>query len=427
MDHKSRLAIAFLVIASICSPALSQTDRGSIYRLGPQDKVEIRVNDIRTGSGDAHSWPSFEGEFSVNSEGKLSLPLVGDIEAGGKTTSEIATIVANNMKTEVGLTQLPKVAIQIAKYRPFYILGLVEKPGEYDFRVGLNVLQAVSIAGGISRQSSALVSGYQRDILNQEGETRALEAEKTNLGIKLARLEADTSGSETLILPDYIKTRSADPGVSEIIRTETATLASQRSTFKAQRQAILDEQETLKKEISTLSSKGATVERQLELSKNDLAQVSAMISRGLSISTRQLAAEQNVAAYQNNLLDVQLGIIRAKESLSKNSRDLIDLDAKHRDEVLRDSNEIRNKLAQINERLRTSATLIAHSSDLLRTAVIEAGGKFSLRYSLTSRDGPLSKTQDVEGADAMQPGDVLNVELVDQSNKSIAAGSRAAR
>ena len=44
----------------------------------------------------------------------------------------------------------PRISVEIVGFRPFYILGVVQKPGEYDFRPGLTVMQAVSIAGGVA-------------------------------------------------------------------------------------------------------------------------------------------------------------------------------------------------------------------------------------------------------------------------------------
>jgi len=51
----------------------------------------------------------------------------------------------------------PKVTVDVVSYRPFYVLGEVQKPGEYPFRSGLNVLSAIAIAGGATYRASSKV------------------------------------------------------------------------------------------------------------------------------------------------------------------------------------------------------------------------------------------------------------------------------
>ncbi len=68
--------------------------------------------------------------------------VVGEIEASGRTTSEIASDIADRLKAKAGLATRPDASVQIVKYRPYYVMGSVEKPGEYEYRPQLSVLQA---------------------------------------------------------------------------------------------------------------------------------------------------------------------------------------------------------------------------------------------------------------------------------------------
>ena len=399
----------FCIFASSLSALAVEAPGGSTYTLGPQDKIEIKVNDIRSGLGEVHAWPSFDGEFTVNPDGYLSLPLVGEVAAVGKSTSEIAAIISGSVKSEVGLAQSPKVAVQIVKFRPFYIIGSVEKPGEYEFRPGLDVLQALSIAGGLVRQPGTIVAGYKRDALLQKGEIKSLEAEKIALQIKLARLDADLAGSETISLNPSIKDMLKDPTLAKMYQQESLILSTQKTAIKALRKALLDEQESLKKELATLSDKSTTLERQISISRSDLEQVQSMIGRGLTSTARQVGAEQSLASYQNSLLDVQLGSIRAKESISKSERDLIDLEAKHRGDVLKEGNEVRSKIAIISEKLDVGARLIDHAESSMRSADAQSAELFKLRYTLTTRQGSTVRSRVVPASELMKPGDVLDV------------------
>ncbi|MFC6746472.1 polysaccharide biosynthesis/export family protein [Methylobacterium persicinum] len=120
------------------------------YRLGPLDQLQVKVSDLRAGTGEAYQWQAFNGEFTVGASGRVSLPVVGEIEASGRTTSDIAADIADRLKTKAGLATKPDASVQIIKFRPFYVTGSVEKPGGYEYRPNLTVLQGVSLAGASS-------------------------------------------------------------------------------------------------------------------------------------------------------------------------------------------------------------------------------------------------------------------------------------
>jgi protein involved in polysaccharide export with SLBB domain len=106
------------------------------YRLGTGDKVKVTV----------YGEDDLSGEFFVDGSGQIQLPLVGQVKAAGLTIHEFVAEV----QTQLGAKYLrdPKVSAQIENYRPFYIIGEVNKPGEYPFENGLNALGAVALAGG---------------------------------------------------------------------------------------------------------------------------------------------------------------------------------------------------------------------------------------------------------------------------------------
>jgi protein involved in polysaccharide export with SLBB domain len=125
------------------------------YRLGTSDKLRVTV----------YGEEDLSGEFVVDSTGQVQLPLVGQVKAADLTIHEfIAEVVA---ALSDGYLKDPKVSIEVLNYRPFYILGEVNKPGEYPYENGLTVLSAIALAGGYTyRASDGEVS------VRHSGETR---------------------------------------------------------------------------------------------------------------------------------------------------------------------------------------------------------------------------------------------------------------
>jgi len=112
------------------------------YRFGIADKVRLTV----------YNEPTLSGEFTVGSNGMLSLPLVGDLAVRGKSTSEVIKMVTTMLAD--GYLRDPRVSIDVLTYRPFFILGEVTKPGEYPYSNGLTVMNAVATASGFSYRAS---------------------------------------------------------------------------------------------------------------------------------------------------------------------------------------------------------------------------------------------------------------------------------
>lgn len=108
------------------------------YRLGISDKIRVKV----------YNEEALSGEFVVNDNGKISFPLVGEINAVGKTTQEIAA--SYDALLSDGYVVNPKTAVEIVSYRPYFILGEVKTPGQYPFSNQLTVLNAIAAAEGFT-------------------------------------------------------------------------------------------------------------------------------------------------------------------------------------------------------------------------------------------------------------------------------------
>lgn len=89
--------------------------------------------------------------YSVDKAGHLSFPLIGSIGARGKTPKEMEGRIANGLKR--GFLRDPDVSVEIATYRPFFILGEVGTSGQYVYVPGMTVQNAIAIAGGFSARA----------------------------------------------------------------------------------------------------------------------------------------------------------------------------------------------------------------------------------------------------------------------------------
>lgn len=127
-------------------PASSTSD----YRLDVGDKVRVTV----------FNEPTLSGEFAVNPNGSVSLPLIGEVPARGKTSGEIATQAEAIFGK--GYLRDPKINVEVTTFRPFFILGEVKAPGQYPYTNGINVLNAIATAQGYTPRARKSVVYIRR-------------------------------------------------------------------------------------------------------------------------------------------------------------------------------------------------------------------------------------------------------------------------
>jgi len=123
---------------SAVAPTPLSAEEAKTYRLGPGDRLNIITFDE----------PQLTGSFSVGGAGAVSLPWIGDVPAQGKTEAEVRDEIAARLRD--GYILNPQVSVQVLTFRPFYILGEVNRPGEYPYVNGMTVMAAVATAQGFT-------------------------------------------------------------------------------------------------------------------------------------------------------------------------------------------------------------------------------------------------------------------------------------
>jgi protein involved in polysaccharide export with SLBB domain len=148
--HGRWLALALSLAASACSSIaqVSEADQQQILatsltpRLQAGEKIRVNV----------YGETSLSGDYVIDPSGFVSLPLAGNIKASGLTQGELEQALATSFRSQY--LKNPKVTVSVAEFRPFYIIGEIEKPGSYPYTSGLNVLSAIAIAGGTTYRAS---------------------------------------------------------------------------------------------------------------------------------------------------------------------------------------------------------------------------------------------------------------------------------
>ncbi len=112
------------------------------YVLGAGDHVRVTV----------YGEDDLSGEYAVDGNGDIALPLIGDVKAAGLSAPALQMAIENAYGS--GYLNSPRVAVEVVTYRPFTIIGQVTRPGQYAYVNGMTVVNAVAMAGGYTPQAS---------------------------------------------------------------------------------------------------------------------------------------------------------------------------------------------------------------------------------------------------------------------------------
>jgi polysaccharide export outer membrane protein len=143
------LGLALTAAAADANPPAKSPDFNdpvsllSTYKLAAGDIITIRV----FGEDDLS-----RDKIRVSDGGTIPYPALGELKALGMTIGELEHTITTGLKG--GYLVNPRVSVHIEEYRPFYINGMVDKPGGYPYQPGLTVLKASSLAGGFKERAS---------------------------------------------------------------------------------------------------------------------------------------------------------------------------------------------------------------------------------------------------------------------------------
>jgi polysaccharide biosynthesis/export protein len=110
------------------------------YEIGPEDVLEVLVwkND------------ALSKVVTVRPDGKISLPLIGDVQASGLTASQVTEIITGKLAEYYKEPPSVSLIVQQANSYVIYVMGEVQRPAQYQVKRGTTFLQAIALAGGFT-------------------------------------------------------------------------------------------------------------------------------------------------------------------------------------------------------------------------------------------------------------------------------------
>jgi protein involved in polysaccharide export with SLBB domain len=394
----SKIALVLSLALIFASPPSSLL--ADDYRLGVTDRVKIKVQE----------WPDISGEYTVTPDGAVSLPLIGNVNAVGLRLSELAQQISDRLKQRSKGSEQVLTAVEIVQYRPFAILGDVQKPGQYPYRPGLTVLEAISIAGGYYRPELDLLR-LGREAVLTSGDINTLKIKLNRLIAHEARLSAVLDRREDIPLPPELVKLKDDPTNAAMMKDEQAALALENEMKRTERAAFENVKSLYQNEIGSLHGQVAALSEEKESIGTQLNQLRAMAAKGLALSPTMFALERSFAQVSNEQMSAETAIVRANENITTAEQRMNQLQQERDRLTSKDLQQTRDEIAETRAKIKTATLLLYETQTNAPAEASELLSQDRKRpdFTIFRRDGDTTRQIVANETTRVAPDDVIKI------------------
>lgn len=385
-----------VILAAPSAPVLADD-----FRLGVSDRVKIKVQE----------WPDLSGEYTVTPDGDVSLPLIGNIKASGLRLNDLTKEISDRLQQRSKGSERVLTAVEIVQHRPFAIMGDVQRPGEYPYRPGLTVVEAISIAGGYYRPELGLLR-LGRDATIANGDIRTQSARLNRLIAREARLSAAFEGREDIPLAPELAKQKDDPEISAIIRNEQDALALENAMKRSEAAALESIKLLYENEIETLHGHVQALAQEQDSIGTQLKELRAMAARGLALAPTMFSLERSLAQVASQQMATETAVVRAKENITLAQQRVTDVQQERRRLVTKELDKTRDEIAEARTKIVTATQLVHEAQTSAPAEARDRSSQDGERPSFTilrRGDGGTIREFAADEKTLVLPGDVIKI------------------
>ncbi|MDW9441436.1 exopolysaccharide biosynthesis protein [Sinorhizobium meliloti] len=385
--------------------ALIPTAALADYKLQPGDTLEVSVPGI----------PDFRQRLLIGVDGEVNLALVGTVQVSGLSIQQAQDIIAGSLTSKqyrqgtadgreiTHLIQADQVFVSLAEYRPIYVYGDVARPGEYIFRPGMTVRQAVAVAGGYSA-AQVRIANPLMEAADFRSEYKALWAQFATEQARIWRLRTEL-GEEV----EHVENVPVPEALAERLKqTATAHIEARLSDSEKDKELLRRAVEEINLQLGLLSEKKKKDEEGSKADTDDYESVRMLLQKGLAPTTRLSEARRAVLMSSTQLLDTIVQASNIERQRGEYVRQLNKIDSERQIAALGELQVAYMNLAQISARLEGTAQKLALTGQAQSTLLIAAG-----RPEITVHREREQGAETLPGSEdlGLAPGDVVEVVL----------------
>lgn len=387
-----RTACVAVVAAALIlfQPASARAD----YQLDSGDILEISVFGVE----------DFTRRATVNIDGNLSVPVLGEVPARGLSISELRRKIAHDLD-EVQAFRGPHVTVELIEHRPFYISGDVSQPGAHPYRPGLTVRHAIALAGGYD----ALRYRAENPLLAAPEMQSRYESLWIDLVARQARvlsLQAELDDLTDIDLDILYEAPLPRRSVEELARLEKRELALRQNDHRKEvahlERAIVQAATAVESLQEFVTQQEASLELQSAASERAVEQS----ARGITTSIRVEEERRALATLRGQYMDALARLTVSRREHEEARRQLDRAGDERQQRLVRELIDATAQLEQIRSQLKAAGERLIFVG-ALKSQLRRGDGGPEITIFRQSENGQerVPATEDT----AMLPGDILDV------------------
>lgn len=382
------------------------------YKVGAGDVLTITVY------GDT----GLTGLFPVGVDGMIGYPLLGNVSVVDKTADEIGTQISTQLADHVANRS---VAVSVKEYAPTFIVGDVQKPGRYEYRPGMIVLELFALSGGL-RESSARADMSAMQLISAQQDYEDMSLQLLSQDVRRVRLQAELNDTDF----DY---RNDAPGLIRDPTTLETIVRAEKSLFQRRLAAFQDEKANLEiqrqnfiQEIDTLEKSSVMRNQQFELLGLDVSASEELVSRGAASQSALRERKRELLAMNQQVLESTSFLARAKQNKSEVERRVMEQVSKRHNDAAAELREIELDLVRLRRKMNFTLQTMAEIGSTSRRAtnlekIIET------RFSVLRQSAGGLQEIAADEQTSIRAGDVVRVSLVAPAPPEIRQDEKAER
>jgi polysaccharide export outer membrane protein len=367
------------------------------YKVGAGDVLMITVY------GDA----GLTGLFPVSADGAIGYPLLGNIDVADKTVDEIGAQISRDLADHVPNRS---AAVAIKEYAPIFIVGDVQKPGRYEYRPGMIVLELFALSGGL-REPTARTDMSSIQLISAQQDYEDMSLQLLSQDVRRVRLEAERNN----VAFEY---NSNGPGLVRDAPTLEKIVEAEKSLYKLRRSVLQDEKTNLEvqrqnfvQEIYTLDKSNVMRNEQFQLLGLDVNASEELVSRGAASQSALRERKRELLAMNQQLLESTSFLARARQNKNEVERRILELENKRNNDAATELREIELDMVRLRRKMTFSLQIMAEIGAASRR-VTNLEQTIQTKFSIVRHlSGEYDETEAGEQT-TIRAGDVIRVSLV---------------
>ena len=340
------------------------------------------------------------GDYTIHPDNTLSIPRIGRIDVSNMGVGDLELMLADKLSaaTRMDVT----VAIEIAQFRSYFIMGQVAEAGALEWRPGLKVIQAISLARGVLRQGEG---GAGSEPLQSSSAGRQSRTQLTFALAQLARLKAEREGGNVVASNERVVTlinsvpETSRMALTRLISRQNDMLAEQRNIVEGQVDGLRREREAAERELRAAETQEKAISEQLQITRAQLADIEGLKEKKLVSNSRYLEQKSALLLIEVRYSEVKSLVERARVRLETVDQQLVMVPQQRRAALSERIDALEREVAQLELTSGMQASFVDGSQeDVLK-----------LRYHIARETEKGVHTFPATVFTEVLPGDVLIV------------------